>query len=280
MQIIASINEMQSTSIAFAKEGKRIGFVPTMGCLHEGHLSLIDIARTQCDIVVVSNFVNPVQFGPSEDFARYPRQLEQDMELCKARGVDVVFAPDRQDLYPDLYSTYINEEKLSSGLCGITRPHFFKGVCTVVAKLFNIVRPDVAVFGQKDAQQVAVIRKMVRDLNFPIEIVIGPTVREPDGLAMSSRNRYLNEFQRRDAALIYQSLKKGMEIIERGSLSADRFLAEVIHHLNQVRRLRIIYVSAVDIDTIEPVREIRRGRTLIALAVWCDEVRLIDNMII
>lgn len=278
MQVIESINDMQALAVRWRTEGKLIGFVPTMGFLHEGHLSLIDVAREQADVVVVSIFVNPTQFGVNEDLDQYPRDLERDLELCRARGADLVFIPPRAEIYPDDYSTYVNEEKLSEGLCGISRPVFFRGVCTVVAMLFNIVRPDVAVFGQKDAQQAAVIKKMVRDLHFPVDILVGPTVREEDGLAMSSRNAYLNEFQRRDAATIYQALLKGKEIVEQGILNADRVLAEVTHHISQVRRLRVIYVACVHRDTMEPLKQIIPGETIVATAVWCDEVRLVDNV--
>lgn len=280
MQVIESIHQMQARAVSLRHAGKLLGFVPTMGFLHEGHLSLFDIAAKQSDLTIASIFVNPTQFGPNEDFSRYPRNIERDLELCAGRGVDYVFMPKREELYPDDYSTYITEESLSGPMDGISRPQFFRGVCTVVAKLFNIVRPDLAVFGQKDAQQAAVIRKMVRDLHFPIEIVVGPTVREPDGLAMSSRNAYLDPFQRKDAARIYEALSRGKNLVEQGHLNADRILAEVTHHLAECRRLRVIYVNCRDLETLEPLRTIIPGQTLLACAVWCDEVRLIDNFIL
>ncbi|MDP4693582.1 MAG: pantoate--beta-alanine ligase, partial [Opitutales bacterium] len=191
MQTIQSVNEMQSHAIGLRSSGRLIGLVPTMGCLHEGHLSLIDIAKEKADKVIVSIFVNPTQFGPNEDYDRYPRMLEEDIEKCRERGADIVFNPSLSEMYPDGYSTYVTEEAISEGLCGISRPHHFRGVTTVCLKLFNITRPDIAVFGQKDAQQCAVIRKVVNDLNIPAEVVIGPTHRDPDGLATSSRNAYL-----------------------------------------------------------------------------------------
>ncbi|MBN2068674.1 MAG: pantoate--beta-alanine ligase [Opitutales bacterium] len=281
MQIIESINEMQAHSVSLRHQGKLISFVPTMGFLHEGHLSLFEVAKEESDVTVASIFVNPAQFGPNEDFDQYPRSVEKDLELCRQRGVDIVFLPKKEELYPTGYSTYVCEESLSQPLCGVSRPSFFKGVCTVVAKLFNIVRPDVAVFGQKDAQQAAVIRKMVQDLHFPVEIRVAPIVREADGLAMSSRNSYLNEFQRRDAVRIYQALCKGKELYDNGNRNVDRILAEIIHHISECRRLRVIYVSAVDKDTMKPItRTMVEGQTLIACAVWCDEVRLIDNLIL
>jgi pantoate--beta-alanine ligase len=280
MQVIESIHEMQARAVSLRHSGKLLGFVPTMGFLHEGHLSLFDLAAEQADVTIVSIFVNPTQFGPNEDFDRYPRATERDLKLCEERGADYVFMPRQAELYPEDYSTYVNEERLSGPMDGVSRPQFFRGVCTVVAKLFNIVRPDVAVFGQKDAQQAAVIRKMVRDLHFPIEVVVGPTVREPDGLAMSSRNAYLDPFQRKDAARIFEALNKGRELVDQGFLNADRILAEVTHHLAECRRLRVIYVNCRDVNSLEPLRTIVPGQTLLACAVWCDEVRLIDNIIL
>lgn len=280
MQVIESPEQMQSTAVGLRSGGKLIGFVPTMGALHEGHLSLVDLAQTQADTVVASIFVNPTQFGPSEDFDQYPRDHEADLQKCEDRGVDIVFAPTKVALYPQGYSTYIVEEALSGTLCGVSRPQFFRGVCTVVAKLFNIVRPDIAVFGQKDAQQAAVLQRMVRDLHFPVEILVGPTVREPDGLALSSRNRYLNAGQRKSALRLHESLQKAGEMVRTGTLSTDRIVAEITHHLTSDRRLRPIYISVVDRETLKPLKEAVPGRTLIALAVWCDEVRLIDNVLL
>lgn len=280
MQVIKTVKEMQDASALLRKNSGSIAFVPTMGYLHAGHASLIDIARGRGDTVVVSIFVNPTQFGPSEDLETYPRDLEKDLELCEEHGVDIVFAPSAGEMYPEGYSTFVNEEKLSQPLCGQSRPMFFRGVCTVLTKLFNIIRPNVAVFGQKDAQQAAVVKHMVHDLNFETEIVVGPTTREEDGLAMSSRNAYLKSFQRRDALRIHQALLKGAALFENGIDNTDRILAEITHYISEIRRLRVIYVQAVDKDTMKPLRRVEKDHTLIATAVWCDEVRLIDNIIL
>ena len=278
MQIIPTIPEMQSLAISLRTGGKLIGLVPTMGALHEGHLRLIDAAKQKADVVIVSIFVNPAQFGPNEDFAKYPRTLDADIAACEKRGADIVFAPKTSDIYPAGYSTYVSEERLSKGLCGISRPGHFRGVCTVVNLLFNITRPDFAVFGQKDAQQVATIKKMVADLWLPVEIVVTPTLREPDGLAMSSRNKYLSEEQRAEAAKIYGALREGKRLVDEGIRSPDRVLAEITHVLAQSRRIRLIYVTMVDRDTFAPVREVVVGKCLIAVAVWLNDIRLIDNV--
>lgn len=280
MQIIDSVPEMQSLAISLRSKNRVVGLVPTMGALHGGHLDLMQAAKAQADVVVATIFVNPTQFGPSEDFDAYPRDLEQDIRMCKEAGVDVVFVPKTEELYPDGYSTYISEEILSAGLCGISRPNHFRGVLTVVAKLFNIVRPDLAVFGQKDAQQAAVLKKMVADLHFCVKIVICPTVREEDGLAMSSRNRSLHSTQRKDAAVIHEALEAAKTLYDSGNRNLDRILAEVTHTLSSSRRIRVIYVNFVDSETLEPLRELVEGRSLLAVAVWVDEVRLIDNIIL
>ena len=271
---------MQSRAIGLRSRGELIVLVPTMGCLHEGHLSLIDIARERADKVVVSIFVNPVQFEPNEDFERYPRTLEEDLEKCKERGVDLVFNPSTEEIYPEGYSTYIDEEKISSNLCGISRPRHFRGVTTVCMKLFNIVRPDVTVFGQKDAQQCAVIRKMVTDLNIPTEIVVGETQRNKDGLAISSRNRYLTNTQYEEALRIPNALKMGKKMVQKdGVRSVDRVVAEITHELLLSRRIRIIYVQIVDPLTMKPAgRDIVLGKHIICVAVWVDQIRLIDNI--
>ncbi len=278
MQKISSINEMQSHAISLRSNGCLIGLVPTMGCLHEGHLSLIDIAREKADKVIVSIFVNPAQFGANEDFDRYPRVLAEDLELCREKGVDIVFNPESAEIYPEGYSTYVEEEQVSAGLCGVSRPNHFRGVATVCLKLFNITRPDFAVFGQKDAQQCAVVRKMASDLNLPIEILVGPTLRDADGLATSSRNRYLTPTQRSDALTIPKALGEGKKLVEQGVRNVDRVVAEVIHHLSQCRRIRVLYVQVVDNETMEPAREIEPGRHSIVLAAWVDQTRLIDNI--
>jgi pantoate--beta-alanine ligase len=249
-----------------------------MGSLHEGHLSLIDIAREKTDKVIVSIFVNPTQFGPNEDFDKYPRMLKEDSEKCRERGADIVFNPTIQEMYPEGYSTFVEEEQISSGLCGVSRPHHLRGVTTVCLKLFNITRPDIVVFGQKDAQQYAVIRKMVVDLNIPAEIVVGPTQRDTDGMATSSRNAYLSDKQRKEALNIYKSLQIARDMVNSGTKSVDRIVAEVIHHLSHSRRIRVIYVQVVDRNTMEPAREILPGTQQLCVAAWVDQTRLIDNI--
>lgn len=278
MQTIQSVNEMQPHAIGLRSSGHLIGLVPTMGCLHEGHLSLIDIAKEKADKVIVSIFVNPTQFGPSEDFNKYPRLLEGDIEKCRERGADIVFNPSVEDMYPQGYSTYVTEEQISSGLCGVSRPHHFRGVTTVCLKLFNITRPDFAVFGQKDAQQCAVIKKMVADLNISTEVVIGKTQRDTDGMATSSRNAYLSGDQRGEAINISKSLKIAKTMVESGTKSVDRIVAEVTHHLMHSRRIRVIYVQVVDRDTMEPAREIIPGKQFLCVSAWADQTRLIDNV--
>jgi len=280
MQVIASIFDMQSTAENLRSKDRLIGLVPTMGALHEGHLSLIRLAKERADTVIVSIFVNPTQFGPSEDFGNYPRDLPRDIELCEKAGADLVFTPAAEEIYPKGYSTYVTEELISKPLCGISRPIHFRGVTTIVAKLFNIVRPDLAVFGQKDAQQVAVIKKMVNDLHFCVDIVAAPTVREPDGLAMSSRNRFLTASQRIEALAISQALYKAKEMVDGGVRNSDRLIAEATHHMGEHRRVRVIYTSIVDPSTMETVREVVPGKAMMAIAVWVDEVRLIDNILL
>lgn len=279
MQVIESINEMRSLTITLRSKGNLVGLVPTMGYLHAGHLSLIETAKTRADKIVVSIFVNPTQFAPSEDLTAYPKDRERDLELCREAGVDVVFLPSVEEMYPKGYSTYLVEETISKLMCGISRPSHFRGVTTVVGKLFSIVRPDLAVLGQKDAQQAAIIKKMSADFHFGIDIMVVPTVREEDGLAMSSRNKYLNSFQREEALVIYQALEKAKKMVDSGLRNTDRVIAEVTHVLGTKRRVRVIYVNIVDRDTMEMVREIVPGKALLAVAVWVDEIRLIDNIL-
>lgn len=281
MQIITSVSEMQSLAGQLRLQGKTIGLVPTMGALHEGHLSLVKIAKDRSAVVVVSIFVNPTQFGPSEDFTKYPRPIEADVAACEAAGVDYVFNPSHEDVYPKGYSTYVLEEHIAKPLEGASRPSHFRGVTTVVAKLFNIVRPHFSVFGQKDAQQVAVIYKMVTDLNFDVEIVVAPTLREVDGLAMSSRNRYLTNTQRVEALVLSRALRKATDMVAAGERRVDRLIAEATHLIAQHRRVRVIYVSIVDRTTMEAVKgEITPGTATMAIAAWVDEIRLIDNQIL
>jgi pantoate--beta-alanine ligase len=280
MQTIESINEMQSLAINLRSEKKLIGFVPTLGGLHEGHLSLVDYAKKKADLVVASIYLNPEQFGPNEDFDRYPKTLEKDLSLFEERKVDIVFIPDTESIYPADYSTYLLEENLSAGLCGLSRPVYFRGVATVVAILFNIVRPDFAVFGQKDAQQCAVIKKFVRDLQFPIEIDVCPTVREADGLAMSSRNAYMDDAQRKEAAALYQSLQLVEKMVDGGEENVNRIIEEITTYLSAFPLLRLIYASVVHRDSLEPLEDIAQGQSLIAIAAWCDDIRLIDNIVV
>lgn len=280
MQIITSVSKMQAFASGLHAQGKTIGLVPTMGALHAGHVSLVTAAVGRADCVVVSIFVNPAQFSPNEDFNKYPRELEADVAKCEAAGAQVVFAPPADQIYSKGFSTFVCEDSLARSLEGVSRPTHFRGVTTVVAKLFNICRPHVAVFGQKDAQQVAVIKKMVADLNFAIEIVVAPTLRESDGLALSSRNRYLSTSQRLEALAISRALFKAREMVEGGERRSDRLVAEATHILGQHRRIRVIYVSLVDADTMEPLREVKTGHSIMAVAVWMEDVRLIDNIIL
>ena len=280
MQKVTSVTEMRTLTEELRSKGQIIGLVPTMGALHDGHLSLIRLAAERADTVVVSIFVNPTQFGPNEDFAKYPRELEADLKRCEEAGADIVFTPPVEEIYPKGYSTYITEEFVSKPLEGQSRPTHFRGVTTVVALLFNIVRPDLAVFGQKDAQQVAVIRKMVQDLQFTVDVVVAPTIREPEGLAMSSRNRYLTNNQRQESLAIDEALRYAKSMVEKGELRADRLIAEATHILGQKRRIRVIYIAVVNRNTMEAMREVVPGVSMIAIAVWVDEVRLIDNMML
>lgn len=280
MQKVTSVTEMRTLAEELRSKDQIIGLVPTMGALHEGHLSLIRLAAEQADTVVVSIFVNPTQFGPSEDFSKYPRELEEDLKRCEEAGADIVFAPTVEEIYPKGYSTYITEEFIGKPLEGVSRPSHFRGVTTVVAILFNIVRPDIAVFGQKDAQQVAVIRKMVQDLQFTVDIVTAPTLRETEGLAMSSRNRYLGNNQRLESLAISEALRYAKAMVEKGELRSDRLIAEATHILGQKRRIRVIYIAVVDRNTMEAMRDVVPGQSLLAIAVWVDEVRLIDNILL
>ncbi len=280
MKIIESAFEMQQAALALRAQGRRIGFVPTMGNLHEGHLSLVRIAKQRADVVVVSIFVNPTQFGPNEDFAAYPRTFEADRALCEAEGADIVFHPSVPDMYPAGASASVAENALSRTLCGAARPGHFDGVCTVVAKLFNLVLPHVAVFGEKDAQQLRVIRRLVRDLRFPVEIVSGPTAREPDGLARSSRNQYLTPAQRPQAA----GLRRALDEAERRFAAGERDPAALVAAMRGVLALlpaaKIDYVEIVDDETLQPLSGPIVRPALAALAVWVGKPRLIDNAVL
>jgi pantoate--beta-alanine ligase len=279
MQVIESIEEMQTVAMQLRFGGHLIGLVPTMGNLHDGHISLIKQAKEKSDKVIVTIFVNPKQFGPSEDFAEYPRTWKEDLEKCEDNGVDIIFHPSAEAMFPKDFSTYLNEETVSEVMCGISRPSHFKGVTTVCLKLFNLVRPDFSFFGQKDAQQCAVIKKIVRDLNIPTEIKIGETIREPDGLALSSRNQYLTKLQREDALSISKALTKAKDLVDSGIKSTDRIIAEIIHLLSQKRRIRIIYVQVVDRESMQAAKTVLQNQTIACVAVWVDDVRLIDNIV-
>jgi pantoate--beta-alanine ligase len=279
MRTIRSVARMRKLALALTRSGRRIGFVPTMGYLHEGHLSLVRLARARADVAVLSLFVNPTQFGPREDLARYPRDFARDSRLCRQAGVDILFCPEASEMYAPDHSVYVEETVLSRPLCGAARPGHFRGVATVVAKLFNIVRPDVAVFGRKDAQQARVIERLVRDLNFPVRIVVAPTVREPDGLAMSSRNAYLSPEDRADAPRIAESLREAGRLYASGQRSAAVMRRAVRAVLARSPRIRVEYVEIVDYDSFRPIREVR-GPALLAVAVRMGATRLIDNALL
>ena len=260
-------------------KGHSVGLVPTMGALHEGHLSLVRRSVADSDFTIVSVFVNPTQFGPGEDLAKYPRRLDEDAKLCAAEGVDIVFAPSADQMYPEDFSTYVEETMLSRGLCGASRPGHFKGVTTVVTKLFNIVRPDRAYFGQKDAQQAAVITRMVRDLDMPVEVVVLPTVREPDGVAMSSRNSYLNGLLREEALVLSRALDRAEMLAAAGTTDTSVLVREMMDTVRSAPHARVDYVEIVDGETLRPVEDIGGG-ALAALAVYIGDTRLIDNRIL
>ncbi len=277
MRIISSVKEMQAIGESYRKIGREIGFVPTMGYLHEGHLSLVRRARKENDIVVVSIFVNPTQFGPNEDFEKYPRDLERDSRLLEREGVDYLFHPSSEEMYPEGYSTFVEVTGLTEGLCGAKRPGHFRGVATVVTKLLNIVRPHRAYFGKKDFQQLQVIKRLVRDLNIPVEIVGCPIVREEDGLALSSRNTYLSPKERESAVALYRGIKLAKELFERGERRAEEIKREVEKLILSYPLVKKIdYVEIVDSETLKPVKEVKEGDT-IALAVFVGNTRLIDN---
>ncbi|MGE9970429.1 pantoate--beta-alanine ligase [Candidatus Pseudoscillospira sp. SGI.172] len=274
MQVTKTVAETRALVKSWRKEGKTVGLVPTMGYLHEGHASLIRKCREENDIVVVSVFVNPTQFGPNEDLEAYPRDFERDNALCKSLGADLIFHPEPEEMYQDPCA-FVSIETLSENLCGKTRPIHFRGVCTVVSKLFHIVAPDKAYFGQKDAQQLAIIRKMVRDLNFDIEIVGCPIIREEDGLAKSSRNTYLNPQERQAALCLSRAVKRGQELIAPG-MDSEAVLKEMRAVIEAEPLARIDYVSMVDALTMRDVEKVDRD-VLVAMAVYIGKTRLIDN---
>lgn len=279
MQVAETIAAARAYVKTARSLGENVGLVPTMGALHIGHIALIKAAREQTNYVVVSIFVNPTQFGPSEDFAKYPRSFEKDLQICRDNGVDLVFAPSAEQMYPTENLTWVNVEKLTEPLCGRSRPIHFRGVTTVCAKLFNIVLPDLAFFGQKDAQQTVVIKRMVADLNIPLKIVVCPTVREPDGLAVSSRNKYLTADQRAEAPLLYKSLQKAKQLIESGKTNPQEIIAEMKKALGQSGAINPEYIEIVDAQNLQNVDTVT-GRVLIALAVKLGSARLIDNILV
>ncbi|MGQ9744819.1 MAG: pantoate--beta-alanine ligase [Dissulfurimicrobium sp.] len=280
MKLIHSIDEMTMVSMDMKSRGMTIALVPTMGYLHEGHLSLVRFARKAVDSVVVSIFVNPLQFGPNEDLSRYPRNIERDKALLEAEDVDILFCPYPDEMYPQGFCTWVEVEGLSSIMCGVSRPGHFKGVATVVCKLFNIVRPDRAIFGEKDFQQLVIIRRMVKDLNMPVEVVGHPIVREKDGLAMSSRNVYLDPEGRRIAVCLFEALKLAVDMVENGECLAERIKDEIKRYILSRPMTKIDYIFLGDPETLMPVDVIKEQPVLLALAVWVGGTRLIDNIIL
>ncbi len=281
MKVIKTIKEMQELSRSLILQGKRLGFVPTMGALHEGHLSLVRQARKDNDVVIVSIFVNPIQFGPREDFARYPRDLEGDSEKLKNESVDILFYPDMKEMYPEGYKTFIEVQGLSYKLCGAFRPGHFRGVATVVTKLFNIVKPHRAYFGLKDYQQTVIIKKMVQDLNMDVEIITCPTIREPDGLAMSSRNLYLKTDERKAATVIYRTLLEAEKLI-RAFKNPEEVRTIMLERLKSEPLVSSIdYAGVYDPETLEEIKEYSEVKEiLIAIALRIGNTRLIDNMVV
>lgn len=279
MQTIQTVKAMTAWSRKLRREGVRIGFVPTMGALHDGHRSLIRSARLACDAVVVSIFVNPLQFGPMEDFDRYPRTLVTDRRLCEQEGTDALFLPRAQDLYPPEFETAVSVQRLTRRFEGLSRPGHFGGVTTIVTKLLNIIRPAQAFFGQKDYQQAVVVERLVADLNLETEIVIRPTVREADGLALSSRNRFLSQEEREAATVLYRALSAGRDLIREGERSVKKVEAAMTRLIRAEPLARVDYLAVAQPATLDEVRTVR-GRVVLLLAVWIGETRLLDNMVV
>jgi len=280
MDSIETVTNMRALACRLRSGGARLSLVPTMGALHAGHEAVVRAAVAAGSPVVVSIFPNPLSFGSNENFAAYPRRLEADLQVCERLGVQAVFAPSAEEMYPRGYSTFVTEESLSKPLCGVTRPTHFRGYTTLTAKLFNIITPDRVFLGQKDAQHVAVMRKMAADLNYGIEFSVVPTVREPDGLAVAVRNSDLTPALRHEALAISASLKRAKEMGDSGIRSSDRLVAEVTHLIGHHNRVRVIYASVVDRDTMDAVREVVPGKALICIAAWVNEVRLTDNALL
>jgi len=280
MKVITTICEMQQAADELRKLGKKIGVVPTMGYLHDGHLSLISLAKQHADVIITTLFVNPTQFGPTEDFEKYPRNFERDKKLAESAGTDILFVPSKEEMYPSDHLTNINVERITSVLEGKIRPTHFRGVTTIVAKLFNITKPHIAVLGQKDAQQSIVIQRMVEDLDFDIKIIIAPTVRESDGLAMSSRNVYLSATERKESTVLYQSLQLAKRLIDEGERDCSIIISDMSKLITSKPSARIDYVSISDASSLEELVTLRpAGNILISLAVRIGTTRLIDNII-
>lgn len=279
IQKISTVEEMQATSARLRSEGKSIGLVPTMGFFHEGHLSLMRKSVEENDVTITTLFVNPTQFGESEDLNAYPTNIDRDRDMADSVGVDILFAPTRNAMYPEGYKTYIRVDEWSDKLCGITRPIHFRGVTTVCCKLFNICRPNNAYFGQKDAQQLLIIKKMVQDLNMDVNIVPMPIFREPDGLAMSSRNVYLTPEERADAVLLNRGISRAREMFAAGNTNAAELKTAVREIMESSPRIKVDYVETVDTKTLEPADQLRSGNTLLAVAAFLGKARLIDNTI-
>lgn len=277
---IDSVSEMRTYAAQMRASGKKIALVPTQGALHAGQEALIRAAAQRADVVVVSIFVNPLQFPPNEMVARYPRSLEADLAVCERCGAHVAFVPVVEEIYPKGFSSYVLEEHVAKPLDGLSRPTHFRGVTTLMTKLFNILHPDSAFFGQKTGQRAAVVKKMAYDLGFPVEIVVVPTMREADGLAAGVRNRDLTSGQRQEALALHAALEKAKSMVTNGVHSPDRIVAEATHILGERRRIRVIYISIVDPVTMEPVRDVHPGKAMLSLAVWIDEIRLIDNVLL
>ncbi len=278
MVVVKEIKRIREILKEFKKQDKKIGFVPTMGALHKGHESLIEMCIKENDITVVSIFVNPIQFGPKEDFNKYPRTFEEDKKICESLGVDILFNPEVEEIFSPNFLTFVDIEKLQNNLCGLSRPHHFRGVCTIVTKLFNIVKPDKAYFGKKDIQQLIIIEKMVEDLNFDIKIVECPIIREQDGLAMSSRNKYLNPQERKDATILNTSIKEAIDLINKGEKNSDSIISFMKKRIKKIKSARIDYIKIVN-RNMEDQKFIKNG-DILALAVFIGTTRLIDNHII
>ena len=279
MEIVKHISQMKQIVSKIKLKGLSLGFVPTMGYFHEGHLSLMRKAKSECDKLVVSIFVNPIQFGPKEDYKEYPRDIERDKKLAEEIGVDYLFIPEVNEMYPEGYKTYVVVEEITEVLCGKFRPSHFKGVATVVTKLFNIVKPDKAYFGQKDAQQAIIIKQMVKDLNMDVEIIVCPIIREKDGLAMSSRNIYLSEKERKIAPMLYQSLLKIKDLYEKGEKRCDFLVKEALKFLEKEPLIKVEYLEIRDSETLEELK-IAKSKALVAIAAKIGKARLIDNILL